>query len=90
MLGVRRNLVNSTLALSQARDTVEILKASAAVQEITVETTQNPIDAAQGLQDQTQERSLIRPETHKDNEIRTGPNESENEQSMSDDEVTYK
>nr|CAH0107291.1 unnamed protein product [Daphnia galeata] len=86
MLVVRRNLVDSTLALSQARDTVEILKTSAAVQDITVETTHNPIDAAQGLQDETQERSLIRPETQKDNEIRTGPNESENEQSMSDDE----
>jgi hypothetical protein len=90
MLVLRRNLVDSTLALSQARDTVEILKTSAAVQDITVETTHNPIDAAQGLQDETQERSLIRPETQTDNEIRTGPKESENEQSMSDDEVMYK
>jgi hypothetical protein len=66
-----------------------IIHFTAVVQEITVETSENHIDPAL-VQDEIQERSFIRPETHKGNEIRTGPSESENEQSMSDDEVMYK
>jgi len=69
------------MALSQATDTIDSLRAPAMVQEVTVE-TQNPIGAAQGLQDENPERAMTRPDTvtcDKHNEVRTSPYESESE-----------